>query len=292
MKARGGLPKDEWSADVGGECLANKHFTCMNACTPIHTHPHIRSPWPPAPPPNTHMAWKDFVKCWQRDAAAGTETQPSLSVHERHHSWPAVNTFWLTAFTMSRLSCQSRDIPCQELSHTSTLITEVQPKPKLNLWRAGMFLQGILMINYYWLKAVKNINVQCILCVGGLLCQVWLETLTQVIFVVEKMLSWRWWMMRDMVSRLTTDLTIKQLMCCCNFFQNKLKWRLRCMFCFLWVMSNQWTIVIGEGKHEILQHYNLKVDLCSLPEVKVACPFTSALFSRVSCIWSHASIMS
>lgn len=57
----GGLPEDERRADVGGECLANKHFTCMEAGahvrTATYTHP------PPTEPPNTHVAWKAIVLC-------------------------------------------------------------------------------------------------------------------------------------------------------------------------------------------------------------------------------------
>lgn len=33
----GGLPEDERCADVGGECLANKHFTCMEAGAHVRT---------------------------------------------------------------------------------------------------------------------------------------------------------------------------------------------------------------------------------------------------------------
>lgn len=43
----GGFPEDEWSADVGGECLPNKHFTCMDACAREHIHT-------PQPDPQTH----------------------------------------------------------------------------------------------------------------------------------------------------------------------------------------------------------------------------------------------
>lgn len=58
----GGLPEDERCADVGGECLANKHFTCMEAGAHVRTATYTHPP-PPTEPPNTHVAWKAIVLC-------------------------------------------------------------------------------------------------------------------------------------------------------------------------------------------------------------------------------------
>lgn len=57
----------------------------MDASTQIHT-PTYTAPDPT--PKHTH-GLKDHPERLARGATAGTETQPSLSVCEHHHSWPA-----------------------------------------------------------------------------------------------------------------------------------------------------------------------------------------------------------
>lgn len=73
---------------------------CMDASTQIHIPTYSTQP-PTQPPPKQTHGLKDHPERLARGATAGIETQPSLSVRERHHSRPTVNTFWLTAFTMS-----------------------------------------------------------------------------------------------------------------------------------------------------------------------------------------------
>lgn len=66
-ESRGGLPEDEWSADVGGERLASKHFTSINACACTHTHLHVTPTHTHRcthTHTHTHPALKVILLCW------------------------------------------------------------------------------------------------------------------------------------------------------------------------------------------------------------------------------------
>ncbi len=125
MKAGGGLPEDEWSADVGGECLANKHFTCMDACARIRTPTYT----PPTQPPNTHthgLGSRPAVLGQGRSSRDWMPAHPEC-VCERHHSWPEVHACRLTAFTMRRQPCQSK----------RNTLPETFPHFSFNHWGVG-----------------------------------------------------------------------------------------------------------------------------------------------------------
>ena len=69
-----------------------------------YTHPHTH---PQPTHKHTHTCFESHPAVLAMGAAAGIERKPSRRVCKRHHSWPAVNTCRLTAFTMRRIGCQS-----------------------------------------------------------------------------------------------------------------------------------------------------------------------------------------